>query len=144
MAASHVQQLDGLIAALGSQGAVARLLATESSRLSEWRRAGVTPRPATVQRIADAAAAVNVLQGRAGGDVNALRSLLETPLPELGGSRPSELIGSGRGAEIVMALAAPEPAVDREAAERDLVEALVALAVAARASAQALEAARER
>jgi hypothetical protein len=97
-----------------------------------------------VQRIADAAAAVNVLQRRAGGDVNALRSLLETPLPELGGSRPSELIGSGRGAEIVRALAAPEPAVDREAAERDLVEALVALAVAARASAQALEAARER
>ena len=136
----HVQQLDGLIAALGSQGEVALLLGTESSRISEWRH-GVTPRPAKRGRIAEASAAVDILRERAGGDVNSLRSLLATPLPELRGSSPDQLIRQGQGAEIVSALAQRRPSIDRETLESDLVEALVALATAARRSADALTAA---
>jgi hypothetical protein len=137
----HVRQLEGLIAALGSQGAAARLLGTPSSRVSEWLH-GVTPRQATIRRIVEAAVAVDVLRGRTGGNLSALRSSLETPLPELGGSSPSQLIEQGRGAEIVKALGEVQPAADRETAERDLVEALAALAAAARRSADALAAAR--
>jgi hypothetical protein len=138
----HVQQLDGLIAALGSQGAAARLLNTESSRISEWLH-GVRPRRVTVRRIAEAAVAVDLLHSRSGGGVDAIRSALETPLPELGGSSPAQLIAQRRGAEVVRVLGERRPPNDREAAERDLVEALVALAAAARRSAEALTAARE-
>ena len=136
----HVQQLESLIEALGSQGAVARLLHTESSRVSEWLH-GVTPRRARLRRIAEAAAAIDTLRGWAGGDLEALRSALVTPLPELGGSSPDQLIRQGRGSEIVSALGRRRPSADREALERDLVEALVALATAAQKSAEALTAA---
>lgn len=138
----HVQQLEGLVAALGSQGAVARLLATESSRISEWLH-GVRPRRGTVQRIAQATAAVDALRSRARGDLDGLRSALETPLPELGGSSPGELIEQGRGAEVVRVLGGEMPSIDRAAAERDLVVALVDLAAAARRSAEALTASRD-
>jgi len=88
------RQLEQLAELLGSQGAVARLLGTESSRVSEWLH-GVRPRPATRQRIADAAAVVDVLRTRAGGDASSVPNVLETPLPELAGQRPSELIQRG-------------------------------------------------
>lgn len=136
----HVHQLEGLVAALGSQGAAARLLKTESSRVSEWL-SGVRPRRATVQRIAQAAAAVDALRIRTSGDVDALRSTLETPLPELGGSSPVELIEQGRGAEVVRTLGREMFQIDRGAAGRDLVAALVELAAAAQRSAEALTAA---
>jgi hypothetical protein len=139
----HLEQLQGLVAALGSQGAVARLLGTQSSRVSEWLH-GVKPRPRTVRRIAEAAAAVEVVSARVGGDSDALRSMLEMPLPELGAARPFDLIEQGRAAEIVKALSELQPATDHEAAERDLADALFALAAAARRSAHALEAVRER
>lgn len=142
IAGDHVRQLQGLIAALGSQAAAARLLGTPPSRVSEWLH-GVNPRLATVRRIAEAAAAVEVLRKRAGGDLAALRSTLETPLPELGGSSPFQLIEQGRGRELVSALGEDPLAPDRESAERDLVDALVALAGAARRSAKALAAVRE-
>lgn len=144
MAASddHVRQLDRLTELLGSQGAVARLLDTKPTRISEWRRTGVKPRVATLRRIADATAAVDALHTRAGGHATTLRSLLETPLPEFAGGRPSELIPQGRGAEIVAAFAAPAMHDDAGVAELDLVEALIELAQAARASARALQVAR--
>jgi hypothetical protein len=138
----HVQHLEGLIAALGSQGAAARLLGTESSRVSEWLH-GVRPRRGTVQRIAQAAAAVDALRGRTRGGVDELRSALETPLPELGGSSPVELIEQGRGAEVVRVLAGEMQSTGRGAVERDLAAALVELATAARRSAEALTAARD-
>ncbi len=143
-AATFRDQLVELEAVVGSRRQVARLLGVHHGRISAWL-ASARPRAAAVRRIADAAAVVDALAARGGSSPDAIVSLLEAPWAELNGARPSELIAAGQAAEVLAAVRGSASSGGDEAAlnvERELADALMTLAKAARASATALASAR--
>jgi transcriptional regulator with XRE-family HTH domain len=138
-AATFRDQLVELEAVVGSRRQVARLLGVHHGRISAWL-GGSRPRAAALRRIADAAAVVEALAARGGSSPDAIVSLLEAPWDELNGVRPSELIAAGRAAEVTAAVrrSAASRGGRKLNVERELVDALMTLATAARASAEAL------
>jgi transcriptional regulator with XRE-family HTH domain len=138
-AATFRDQLVELEAVVGSRRQVARLLGVHHGRISAWLGSS-RPRAAALRRIADAAAAVEALAARGGSSPDAIVSLLEAPWDELNGARPSELIAAGRAAEVTAAVrrSARSRGGRKLSVEHELVDALITLASAARASADAL------
>jgi transcriptional regulator with XRE-family HTH domain len=142
-AATFRDQLLALEGLLGSRRQVARLLGVNHGRISAWLGTS-RPRPAAIRKIADAAAVVDALSARAGSNADAIVSSLEASWGELDGARPSTLIAAGRADEVLQVIREATPQVSAKPtfeAESELVDALMTLAAAARASADAVRSA---
>jgi hypothetical protein len=138
VAQGYPAQLHDLVRLFGSERRAAEFVGVSHSQVAGWMRGGGA-REGSVRRIADAGGVVKALRDQ-GLDDTAVITAVNTNWPELGG-RPGDLVRVGRAAEVLAAIelryAAPEENDVREA-EPSLVEALLALAVAAEASAAAL------
>lgn len=101
---------------------------------------GGSARETSVRHIADAASVVDALRERVLDDA-AVVTAVNTSWSELGSARPAELVPAGRAADVLVAVEQRYPVAeqpDGTDAEPSLVDALLALAAAAQASATAL------
>ena len=100
------ERVSALVGDVGSRAAVARLLRVDRSRVTRWLEAGETPDQANRRTIDAFEFAFERLTSR---------YRLETALkwldglnPHLAGARPSDLLRSGRIAEVLAAIEADE------------------------------------
>jgi hypothetical protein len=139
MGDTYASQLRELVALFGSQRRVATFAGLGHSQVSRWISGG-RARESSVRQIADAAGVVDALRTR-GLNGPAVVTAVNTIWPELDGARPTELVAAGRAADVLAAVDrrysfAKQP--NEPDAGPPLVDALLALAAAARASAAAL------
>lgn len=135
---SYRDQLDNLARLFGSARRAAEFLAVSHSQLRSWLDVAV-PTEKNLRRIVDGAAVVKALRAKGLDDIQILTEL-SSIWPELDG-RPAELVRAGAAADVLAAVAArytPAAPVEDPAKVPELVDALLALAAAATASAAAL------
>lgn len=99
-------RVSALVDDVGSRAAVARLLQVDRSRVTRWLAAGEEPDPANRRAIDAFEFALERLTIRY-PFATALK-WLDGLNPHLGGSRPSELLRTGRVAEVLAAIEADE------------------------------------
>ncbi len=138
MSGSYREHLAALVRLFGSARRAADFIGVSHSQVTAWIR-GSAPREKSVRQIADATAVVSHLRAHGLDDVEIVTTL-NTTWPELEG-RPGDLVREGKAADVVAAITvryAPHARQLVAPGEPGLVDALLALAAAAQASAAAL------
>jgi hypothetical protein len=138
LAATLPDQLDVLVAVLGSERTAAEFIGVSHSQFGAWRR-GASPSMRSLSRIADGVAVINRLRAFGHGDVE-VRSELYSLWSNLH-ERPAVLVAGGDAKAVLAAISARfgDSAVAKPVDSLvDLVATLRALAAAAAESADAL------